>query len=127
MQKGFLVSERPTLTAMLRSTTLEELIAEIGRVKEEGTDAFGFQIDLLRVEDRSPEAYRAIFGAMGAPSYTTNYARPHFDRFDDEELTREEIEAQSLRPLSATICAAIAVFSQIVTLTCGYFLSNSEH
>ena len=89
MKNHFLVSGRPTVTAMLRSTTLEGLLSEIERVKEEGTDAFGFQIDLLRVEDRSPEAYRAIFGAMSAPCYTTNYARPNFDRFDDEELTRE--------------------------------------
>lgn len=89
MHNSFLVSGRPTLTAMLRSTTLTDLLAEIERIKSVGTDAFGFQIDILREEDRSPEAYRTLYRAMGVPCYTTNYARPNFDRFDDEELTRE--------------------------------------
>ena len=89
MQHHFLISGRPTVTAMLRATTLEGLLSEIERVKSVGCDAFGFQIDILREEDRSPEAYRTLYRAMGAPCYTTNYARPNFDRFDDEELTRE--------------------------------------
>ena len=86
----FLRTDRPTLVAMLKATTTAELICEIGKILLQGTDAFGFQIDILKPEERKAENYKEIFAAMqGKPVYVTNYARGNAIDYTDEELTEQ--------------------------------------
>ena len=57
----FLISGRPTVTAMLKSDTPDGLIAEIDEIKKIGADTFGFQIDYLKPEYRNKDFYKRLF------------------------------------------------------------------
>lgn len=90
MESSFLQKNRPTLTTMLKSVTTEDFIREIETVLKQGTDAFGFQIEGLKPEERTAANYKKIFGAMkGKPSYVTNYIRGNTVPHSDEELIEE--------------------------------------
>ena len=90
MAEGFFKTDRPTLTTMLKSTTAEGLISEIGEAIKQGTDALLFQMETLVPEDRTKENYKRVFYAMrGKPSYVTNYIRGNALPKTDEELTEE--------------------------------------
>lgn len=87
MTSKFLIEGRPTITAMLRAYTTEHLLAQIEKILEQGTDAFGFQIDTLKPEERCEKNYKKIFGAMqGKPCYVTNYYRGNVAPPTDDEL-----------------------------------------
>jgi 3-dehydroquinate dehydratase type I len=90
MKSSFLQKNRPTITAMLKASITEELLKEIDIVLEQGTDAFGFQIEILKPECRTAEDFKKIFNAMqGKPVYITNYTRTNALPFTDEELTEQ--------------------------------------
>ena len=90
MSEGFFKTDRPTLTTMLKSRTVGELISEIGEAIEQGTDALLFQMEILVPEDRTKENYKRVFYAMqGKPSYVTNYIRGNALPKTDEELVEE--------------------------------------
>lgn len=90
MADSFLQKNRPTLTAMLKSATTEGLICEIERISKQGTDAFGFQIEMLNPQERTAANYKRIISAMGEkPAYVTNYIRGNAVPHTDEELTEE--------------------------------------
>ena len=87
MNSKFLIKDRPTLTAMLKASTTENLLAQIEKILEQGTDAFGFQIDMLKPEERCENTYRTIFNAIqGKPCYVTNYYRGNSTPKTDDEL-----------------------------------------
>lgn len=90
MSDSFLQKNRPTLTAMLKSGTTEGILGEIEAMLGQGTDAFGFQIEQMKPEERRTENYKKIFSAMrGKPAYVTNYIRGNSVPHTDEELTEE--------------------------------------
>ena len=90
MSDSFLQKNRPTLTAMLKSSTTEGILGEIEAMLGQGTDAFGFQIEQMKPEERRAENYKKIFSAMrGKPAYVTNYIRGNSVPHTDEELTEE--------------------------------------
>ena len=90
MKQQFLVSGRPTLVAMLKAGNLESTLREIELILEEGTDAFGFQIDLFEPSERTRENFEKIFKAMqGKPVYVTNYVNNNPVSHTDEELVEE--------------------------------------
>ena len=90
MSDSFLQKNRPTLTAMLKSGTTEGILSEIEAMLGQGTDAFGFQIEQMKPEERRAENYKKIFSAMrGKPAYVTNYIRGNSVPHTDEELTEE--------------------------------------
>lgn len=90
MSDSFLQKNRPTLTAMLKSGTTEGILGEIEAMLGQGTDAFGFQIEQMKPEERRAENYKKIFSAMrGKPAYVTNYIRGNSVPHTDEELTEE--------------------------------------
>lgn len=96
MKSRFLVDGRPTLTAMIKSSDTEHILVEIDKILEQGTDAFGFQIDMLKPEERCEKTYKTIFNAMkGKPCYVTNYYRGNRVPHTDEELTDELCRAVS--------------------------------
>lgn len=88
MQTSFIRKDRPTIVAMLKSTTVKDLLKEIDLILSEGTDAFGFQIDMLEPDERTEESFKTIFSAMqGKPAYVTNYIRGNVLKLTDEQLT----------------------------------------
>ena len=90
MASKFLVENRPTITAMLKSSSTKELLVEIDKILNQGTDAFGFQIETLRPEERCEKNYRQIFDAMkGKPCYVTNYYRGNPMPITDDEAMEE--------------------------------------
>ena len=87
MASKFLINDRPTLTAMLKPSTTEQILIEIDKILEQGTDAFGFQIDMLKAEERCEKNFKKIFIAMqNKPCYVTNYYRGNKLPITDDEL-----------------------------------------
>ncbi len=90
MPLKFLVEGRPTITAMIKSSDTEKILVEIDKILEQGTDAFGFQIETLRPEERCEKNYKRIFDAMkGKPCYVTNYYRGNPVPITDDEAMDE--------------------------------------
>lgn len=92
----FLTSDRPVITVMLKSRKIPELLEEIESAQEQGAEAYGFQIELLRPEDRTRQNFRDIFQSMGdRPAYITNYTRGNVHPIpqSDEELAEEMLVA----------------------------------
>ena len=51
--KTFLKSERPMITGMLKSNNKRDIFAEIRRIRADGAEAYGFQIEILDDECKS--------------------------------------------------------------------------
>lgn len=74
--KTFLDRERPIITGMLKSKTKKELLSEIQRLREQGVEAYGFQMEGIAQELKAREPLAEIFHAMSdKPVYVTNYLR----------------------------------------------------
>ena len=116
----FLKSNRPTLTAMIKANTLSQILIEIDKILEEGTDTFGFQIDMLKPDERNEKTYKTIFKAMGKPCYVTNYYRGNPIQHTDEKLVDELYKAISCGGALADMCGD---FFHRVT---GEFTENTE-
>ncbi len=89
---SFLNNSRPIITTMLKSVTVEELLAEIKEAIAVGTDAFGFQMETLEPQFRTPKYLKMIFGEMkDKPCYVTNYFRFNENNgiYTDDMLTDE--------------------------------------
>ena len=92
----FLNFNRPVITTMLKGDNTGTLINEIKAAKEEGTDAFCFEIEIMKKECRTESDFKDIFSAMGdKPAYITNYRRGNVCEYEqsDEELTEEMLLA----------------------------------
>ena len=88
---SFINSNRPILTAMIKSRKKGDILNEIEKILDEGTDAFGFQLEIFE-EAHSEENLKDIFQAMrGKPVYVTNYLRWNADesKKNDDILTEE--------------------------------------
>lgn len=114
MLDSFLQKNRPTLTAMLKSGTTEGILGEIEAMLGQGTDAFGFQIENIKPEERRAENYKKIFSAMrGKPAYVTNYIRGNSVPHTDEELTEE-------------LYVAVECGAKLIDVRCDLFDINSD-
>lgn len=92
--KTFLNWDRPVLTAMVKSKTLPDILAEIERIKQLGTDAIGLQMESWPAECRTPEALRTVFQAIGdCPGYITNYRRKNKVSQCDDVLAEQLLTA----------------------------------
>ncbi len=92
----FLNFQRPVITTMLKGDNTATLINEIVAAKEEGTDAFCFEIEIMKSQYRTAGDFKDIFSAMGdKPAYITNYRRGNVCEREqsDEELTEEMLLA----------------------------------
>lgn len=93
---NFLDFKRPVITTMLKGDNTATLISEIAAAKKEGTDAFCFEIEIMKKECRTESDFKDIFSAMGdKPAYITNYRRGNICEYEqsDEELTEEMLLA----------------------------------
>lgn len=95
--KSFLNPKRPIIVGMLKSKDKDGLLAEIERIKIDGADAFGFQLERLCEEMKTEEVLTEIFSAMdGYPIYATNYMRSN----RSVGISWEALEEQLLMMLS---------------------------
>ncbi|MBQ7386747.1 MAG: type I 3-dehydroquinate dehydratase [Clostridia bacterium] len=101
--KSFLNSDKPIITGMITDKTLDEVLARVERYKNDGVEAFCFQMEQLVPEDKRPERLKLIFDAMADyPVYVTNYMRSNSEQ---DTISWETIEEQLLlaRSLGATL------------------------
>lgn len=102
MKPTFLKYEKPLLTAMLQSSSLETLSRRIKLSLEQGAEAFGIQTESLLLEDQTPEIYRQLFDQMGdKPIYVTHYRMGGVRKKTDEQIARELV---LLAKTGATLC-----------------------
>lgn len=69
----FLNNPNPLKTLMIQKHDTENIEAVIERGKALGADAFGFQSEYFKEEQRNEAFYRRIFALMDRPVYVTNY------------------------------------------------------
>lgn len=98
--KTFLKSDRPMIIGMLKSENKKDILDEIQRIRADGAEAYGFQIDILEDEFKSQENLKEIFDAMhDKPIYCTNYMRENktknisWDTLRDQLLTAVDLGA----------------------------------
>ena len=86
MKASFLNHEKPLLVAMVQEETPQAAIAVILNSLQDGAEAFGIQLCILKPEYRTEETLRRIFAAChGKPIYITSY-REHYNKdFTDDE------------------------------------------
>lgn len=90
---SFLHSDSPIVTGMLRGTSKDEILREIARMRADGVDAYGFQMEGLDAEGKRKESLCEIFYAMAdKPVYFTNYMRGNTTK----GISWDEIEMQML-------------------------------
>lgn len=90
--KTFLKSERPMITGMLKSNNKRDILAEIQRIRADGAEAYGFQIENLDDECKSRENLKEIFDAMrDKPIYCTNYMRGNRTENISWDMLREQL------------------------------------
>ena len=90
--KTFLKSERPMITGMLKSNNKRDIFAEIRRIRADGAEAYGFQIEILDDECKSRENLKEIFDAMrDKPIYCTNYMRGNRTENISWDMLREHL------------------------------------
>ena len=82
----FLSPDKPLLTVMLQSCTVDGVLSKIRGALALGAEAFGLQIERLPFSDRNEKAYRRIFAEGGGlPFYVTSYrSGDNKGRTDDE-------------------------------------------
>ena len=90
--KTFLKSDRPIIIGMLKSKNKKDILAEIRRIRADGAEAYGFQIDILEDEFKSRENLKKIFDAMrDKPIYCTNYMRGNRTENISWDMLREQL------------------------------------
>lgn len=102
MKKTFLGHDRALLTVMLQCETPEVTIGRIRNAQCLGADAFGLQVESLKLEYHNPETFQRIVREMkDKPCYVTNYRFHNNEGLSDEELADGLI---MLAENGATLC-----------------------
>ena len=84
--KSFLHCNRPLITTLLFSSSVDGLLKEIANAIAQGTDAFGLQIERVKKEIRTEENFIKLISAMqDKPCYVTCYKRGDVEEESDEE------------------------------------------
>ena len=85
---SFLGHNRPIITTILASDNMTDIISEINRSLADGTEAFCFPIERLKVEYRNRQDFADIFQSMqGKPAYITNYRRHNISPLEQSDKT----------------------------------------
>lgn len=102
MTKSFLNHDTPMLTVMLQCETPDVAIGRIRNANCLGADAYGLQVESLKLEHQNPNTYKRIFTEMkGRPCYATNYRVANNREKTDEELAAGLI---TIAESGATLC-----------------------
>lgn len=98
--KSFL-TDKPLLTVMLQCATEDRAIELIRKANNEGADAYGLQVEVLKPEYHSEKSYKKLFEEMAKPVYVTNYRTSNNDGKSDDELAEGIV---TLAECGATLC-----------------------
>lgn len=102
MKSTFLNHDTPLLTVMLQCQAPETAISRIRNANCLGADAYGLQVESLKLEYHNVNTYKRIFAEMkGKPCYVTNYRGAENLGKTDEELAKGLI---ALAESGATLC-----------------------
>lgn len=86
MKPTFLTYQKPLLTSMILRETPEECINLIMNSLYDGAEAFGFQMEYLKREYRTPDTLKKIFSYCdNRPIYITSYRGMASRGYTDEE------------------------------------------
>jgi len=108
MSKSFLNQSKPMLTVMLQCETPDVAVKRIRNANCLGADAYGLQVESLKLEYQNSNTYKRIFAEMqGRPSYVTNYRTANNSGKSDDEL------AQGLVTLAESGATLIDVMGDI--------------
>lgn len=108
MKKSFLNHSNPLLTVILQCETPETAIGRIRNANCLGADAYGLQVESLKLEYQNSDTYKRIFGEMkDKPCYVTNYRMANNSGKSDEEL------AQGLITLAETGATLIDIMGDL--------------
>lgn len=92
--KKFLPVDRSWITPLLLAQTEDALLAEIRACIQQGATAFGFMIERLPKELRTPEKMKTFFREMGdRPIYVTCYFRGDVIEETDEDRAQYLLQA----------------------------------
>lgn len=87
MAKSFMNNPNPMLTVMLQCETPEVAIGRIRNANCLGADAYGLQVESLKLEHQNAETFQRIFASgKNRPFYVTNYRIAHNIGKSDAEL-----------------------------------------
>ena len=102
MKPTFLKYDKPLLTVILQCETPETVISRVRNSLQLGAEAFGLQVESLRLEYHNSDTYKRIFEEMqGKPIYATYYRRKNNEGRSDEDLAKGLI---TLAESGATLC-----------------------
>ena len=94
MKNSFLKQEKTLITPLLMSQTEEDLLIEIRNSIQQGANSFGFMIERLPEELRTPEKMKMFFTEMkGLPIYVTCYLRGDIIEETDEDRAKYLLQA----------------------------------
>ena len=91
----FFKENRPVVTTMLHSAEYDEIVSEIKKTLDFGTDAFGLQLETIKDSDKTDEKLMSVFKAMdGKPAYVTYYRTGEANcNIGDDKLADELVRA----------------------------------
>lgn len=91
----FFKENRPVVTTMLHSAEYDEIVSEIKKTLDFGTDAFGLQLETMKDSDKTDEKLMSVFKAMdGKPAYVTYYRTGEANcNIGDDKLADELVRA----------------------------------
>lgn len=98
---GSFLGDKPLLTVMLQCATEDRAIELIRKANNEGADAYGLQVEVLKPEYHSEKSYKKLFEEMAKPVYVTNYRTSNNDGKSDDELAEGIV---TLAECGATLC-----------------------
>lgn len=86
MKNTFLNHDRPLLTNIIETDSVQKCHIIIKNAIYDGAEAFGIQLCKFPHEDRNEQTYRKLFAATGQrPIYITNYRSKYNVGLDDQE------------------------------------------
>lgn len=102
MSKTFANATHPLLTVMLQCETPEVTVGRIRNANCYSADAYGLQVESMKLEYHTPEVYERLLKEMnGKPCYVTNYRSRFNQGKTDEELAEGLV---TLAECGATLC-----------------------
>ena len=102
MKKTFINQNKSVLTVMLQCETPEVAIGRIRNANMLGAEAYGLQVESLKLEYQNTDTYKRIFAeGKDRPFYVTNYRCANNSGKSDEELAEGLI---TLAESGATLC-----------------------
>ena len=92
MNSSFFNSNTPLFTVMVQANNPDRIKELMDKASSDGAEAFGIQLEQLKVEYQSPAIYKELFScAKGRPIYVTNSRVAENSGKSDDQLAAEDL------------------------------------